>query len=105
MRSIRARLTAAFIGLALCPLLALGAVISWQIYSDQKQQALHYQYERSLYVSTQVESFIRGLERDLLLANGLQGILERDTKQQNAILGGLLSFEKFFDGRTHPCQQ
>ncbi len=93
-------MTAAFIGLALCPLLVLGAVISWQIYSDQKQQALQYQYERARHVSTQVESFIRGLERDLLLTNGLQSILERDTKEQNAILGGLLSFEKFFEELT-----
>ena len=56
--SVRGRLTAAFIGLAVGPLLLVGVVLAWQSLVVQKKQAVELQHEVAQKASVNVSSFV-----------------------------------------------
>ncbi|HEX9869894.1 MAG TPA: hypothetical protein VGC99_15100 [Candidatus Tectomicrobia bacterium] len=56
--SLRVRLTVAFMGLAVGPLLLVGVVLAWQSYITQQQQALRLQREVAQRVAAQVTAFL-----------------------------------------------
>ena len=97
LRTIRARLTIAFIGLAIGPLILVGAVLAWQGFNVQQEQALELQEEIAQRASGEVGAFIRGLEtelRELLQVKDLKN-LERD--RQRFELSNLQRFEYGFE--------
>ncbi|MBE7556496.1 MAG: GAF domain-containing protein [Anaerolineales bacterium] len=95
--SIRVRLTIAFIGLAIGPLLLLGVILAWQSFTVQEQQALNSQRELARRVSTQVTAFFGELEDQLLVINQVQGLRGLDSDKQRSILSELLSYQRVFE--------
>ncbi|MBN1993102.1 MAG: PAS domain S-box protein [Anaerolineae bacterium] len=71
-RSIRTRLTVAFTGLAIGPLLLVGVILAWQSFITQKQLALNLQREVSWRVATEVTAFFDELENELRLVSKAQ---------------------------------
>ena len=96
-KSIRKRLTIAFIGLAVGPLLLVGAIFAWQSFRILQHQALNHQQEISRRVSNQVAAFFKEIERELRVVGQVQGLGKLDRNQQNRTLSGLLSFHNVFD--------
>ena len=96
-RSIRTRLTAAFIGLAICPLLLVGSVLAWQSFAVQEQQALDMQREVARRVAAQVMAFFEKLESDLYLVSQVQGLQTLEQDEQYDVLSRLLSQRDVFD--------
>ena len=60
--SIRFRLTATFIGLAILPLLLVGIILSWQSYKHEKSQAIQIQNEIGQRIAEQTTSLIDNAE-------------------------------------------
>jgi two-component system cell cycle sensor histidine kinase/response regulator CckA len=96
-KSIRTRLTLAFIGLAIGPLLLVGGVLAWQSFAVQKQQALDMQHEVARRVATQVTAFFEELESDLYLVSRIQGLQTLEQDEQYHVLSRLLSHRDVFD--------
>ncbi|MBN1136068.1 MAG: GAF domain-containing protein [Anaerolineae bacterium] len=94
--SLRTRLTAIFIGLAVVPLLLAGLALAWQSLQVQQRQALALQGEVARRVSTAVDAFVRGLEGDLLSMVQVQGLAELDAGQQKQALAQLLDYQGAF---------
>jgi signal transduction histidine kinase len=88
--SIRTRLTIAFIGLAIGPLLLVGIVLAWQSFTTQEQQALHLQREVAQRVVTQVAAFFKEQEDLLRFVSRVQRL---DQDEQHSILN-LLMFQE-----------
>ena len=84
--SIRKRLTIAFIGLAVGPLLLVGVVLAWQSFTTQQQQALNLQREVAQRVSTQVTAFFEELENELRVVSQVQGLQELDRDRQHRLV-------------------
>ena len=92
-RSIRVRLTVAFIG----PLLLVGVFLAWQSYTLQQQQALHIQRQVAQRVSTQVTAFFAELENELRIVGKVQGLSRLDRDKQYTILSELLLYQHIFE--------
>ena len=90
-RSIRTRLTLTFIGLATVPLMLVGAVLAYQAFTTQQQQALNLQQEVAQRVAIEVEAFFKDLEGELRLVNQVQRLSELEQEQQYDILSKLFS--------------
>ena len=95
--SIRTRLTLAFQGLAIIPLLLVGIILAWQSFTTQQQQALDMQREVAQRVSTQVTALFEGLENDLRLTSQVQGLQKLDRDRQSGVLSELLSYHDVFE--------
>jgi signal transduction histidine kinase len=95
--SIHTRLTVAFIGLAIGPLLLVGGVLAWLSFTVQRRQALDLQNEVARRVSAQVTAFFGELESQLRLVGQVQGLQELDQDEQRHILAGLLSYQDVFE--------
>lgn len=95
--SIRKRLTLAFIGLAIGPLLLVGIILARQSFTTQEQQALNLQREVTLRVSTEVRAFLDGLESELSLVNQVQELQKLDREGQRNVLAGLLAHQDAFE--------
>jgi HAMP domain-containing protein len=94
VRSIRTRLTVAFILVSLIPLLLVGVVLALQSFNVQRQQALRFQHEVTLRVSTQVQAFVSRLENQL---NGLvKDVRGQPIDRQSDMLANLPSYPTVF---------
>lgn len=96
-KSIRTRLTVAFIGLAISPLLVVGVVLAGQSFTTQQQQALDFQHEVTERVSTQVTAFFQGLENELRLTGEMQGLQTLDRDRQTSVLSELLAYHNDYE--------
>src|SRR5207237_10679947 len=97
-RSIRVRLTVAFMGLAIGPLLLVGVVLAWRSYTTQQQQALYLQRQMAQRVSTQVTAFFAELENELQLVSKVQGLAKLARVQQHSLLVQLVVCPEFVEG-------
>src|SRR5215470_7234637 len=97
-RSIRVRLTVAFMGLAIGPLLLVGVVLAWRSYTMQQQQALYVQRQMAQRVSTQVMAFFAELENELRVVSRVQGLPKLDRDKQHSVLSELLLYQHIFEG-------
>ncbi len=95
--SIRARLILVFIGLAIGPLLVVGAILAWQSFTSLQRQALILQQETAKRVSSQVTGFFQELENELRFTIQTQGLGELDQDQQHTVLSNLLAYQNTFD--------
>jgi hypothetical protein len=96
-RSIRVRLTVAFLGLAIGPLLLVGAVLAWRSYTLQQRQALLLQREVTQRVSSQVTAFFASRENELRVVSKVQGLPGLDRDKQHSILSELLLYQHIFE--------
>ncbi len=85
-KSIRTRLTMAFLGLALGPLLVVGVILTLKTYSVQAREAAELQREMAMHLSSRVESLILGLEKDLEMLIRVEDLKKLGPEQQNLIL-------------------
>jgi GAF domain-containing protein/HAMP domain-containing protein len=105
--SLRTRLTVAFIGLTIVPLLLMGLVLAWQSFEAQQRQALSLQHEVARRISTAVDALIRDLENDLQVIVQVQELKDLAPDQQRNILSKLMSHQASFveltllDGQGH----
>jgi putative methionine-R-sulfoxide reductase with GAF domain len=95
--SIRARLILVFIGLAIGPLLVVGAILAWQSFTSLERQALILQQEMAKRVSSQATEFFLELENELRFTIQTQGLGELDQDHQRSVLSNLLAYQKTFD--------
>lgn len=98
--SLRQRLTLAFLGLAIVPMLVLGLVLAWQDFTVQFQQTLVAQHARAVNISTQADAFIQELENDLHVASQTTDLQRLSQEQQNSILLELQSYQPAFEELT-----
>ena len=94
--SIRTRLVVAFIGLAIVPLLLIGAILSRQSYIVQREQALELQQAVVQYASRRSADFIYRLESELRQMIRVQGLANQDRDGQRRILSRLQSYTDAF---------
>ena len=94
--SIRTRLVVAFIGLAIVPLLLIGAILSRQSYVVQREQALELQQAVVQHASRRSADFIYELENELHQIVRVQGLANQDRDGQRRILSRLQSYRDAF---------
>jgi signal transduction histidine kinase len=94
--SLRFRLTAIFIGLAIGPLLLVGAVLTQRSLTIQRAQALDLQRYVALHVSTQVNAFIQERENELRVISETRNLLGLNRKEQANLLSGLLYYQDVY---------
>lgn len=92
--SIRTRLTIYFIGVAIIPLLLVGAVLTYQSFNVQRQQAINLEQTVTQRVSTEVSGFMSRLENQLrTMSKALRGLT---VDEQRDLLSTLPSYPGVF---------
>ena len=86
LNSIRTRLTIAFLGLAVGPLLIVGLLLTLKAYSVQTQEAIALQREMVGHLSSRVQSLIRNLESELHMLVRIEDLLKLGPERQKLIL-------------------
>jgi PAS domain S-box-containing protein len=95
--SIRTRLAVTFIVLATSLLLLVGAVLAWQSYVTEQEQAIAAQKERAQRISIQVISYMQIQENALSELIAVRGLSDLDHNQQSKLLSELISFSDAFE--------
>ncbi|HLY28141.1 MAG TPA: ATP-binding protein [Aggregatilineales bacterium] len=96
-RSIRTRLIITLIGLAIVPLLSVGAILAYQSFSTQRDQVLAVQHEIAHRASLQVSDLLRELENELQLTIRVRPFKGQTSDQQKSTLQILLAYRNAFD--------
>ncbi|MFW9997648.1 MAG: cache domain-containing protein, partial [Candidatus Odinarchaeota archaeon] len=86
LHSIRTRLTIAFLGLAVGPLLIVGLLLIVKAYSVQIQEAIALQREMATHLSSRVQSLIRNLESELQMLIRIEDLQKLELERQNLML-------------------
>ena len=99
--SIRFRLTATFMGLAILPLLLVGIILSWQSYKNERSQAINIQNEIGQRIAEQTTSLIKNAEGQLRALSSDPNIysllsLSGDARH-DAHFAGMLSSDRLFE--------
>jgi signal transduction histidine kinase len=89
--SIRRRLLIAFFGLAICPLLLVGAIVGMQSYSTLKSSTIRMQDEMGKAVLNKFISFFEEMQNELLLTGKLNMLLKGYDSLQYDTMGLLMS--------------
>ncbi|MEW6665064.1 MAG: ATP-binding protein [Thermodesulfobacteriota bacterium] len=84
--SIRTRLTIAFLGLAVGPLLIVGLLLILRTYSVQTEGAVALQREMAAHLSSRVQSLIRNLESGLQMLIRVENLQKLAPERQKLIL-------------------
>jgi signal transduction histidine kinase len=84
--SIRTRLTIAFLGLAVGPLLMVGLLLAHKAYNSQTQEAIALQREMAAHVSSRVQSLIGNLESGLQMLVRLEDLQKLEPERQKLVL-------------------
>lgn len=95
--SLRTRLIIYFIGLAIIPLVIVGVVLAYRVFTTQVVQALTIQSQVAQHVASEVESFIRERENELHLLTDLNGLAELTSVEQHSLMSALLSSQSLYD--------
>jgi signal transduction histidine kinase len=86
LNSIRTRLTIAFLGLAVGPLLIVGLLLTVNTYNVQTQGAIALQREMATHLSSRVQILILNLESELYMLVRLEDLLKLGPERQKLIL-------------------
>jgi signal transduction histidine kinase len=84
--SIRTRLTVAFLGLAVGPLLIVGLLLTFKAYRVQTHDAIALQREMAAHLSSRVENLIWNLENDLQILIRLEDLQQMAPERRNLML-------------------
>ena len=93
-KSIRIRLSMAFIGLAIVPLLLVGTILAWRSFTIEQQQALTLQREVARRVAIEVTAFFEELENELTFTRFDQMCQQYPEKTAVLYLGTCFSFSR-----------
>ncbi|MBN1286400.1 MAG: GAF domain-containing protein [Anaerolineae bacterium] len=94
--SLRTRFVFFFIGLAVGPLLAVGAIL-YPNADTMREQALGAQRNLAGLVVAQFTDFIRARENELTLVGRVRGLGRLDRDAQESVLSGLLAYRSVYD--------
>ncbi len=97
---IRTRLTTAFIGLAVLPILFLGSFIAVKTYKAGEQEAARITHATAHLVGAEVENFIRGMVDHIEVVTKVHGLQDLSRQEQRAVLQELLAFQNAYDDIT-----
>src|SRR5258708_17330856 len=90
--SLRVRLTTLFIGLAIGPLLIVGAILAQRAYTIERDQALALQYQVAQNASSQVTAYFQGIVTNLNgIGDEIRLLNQPDQSQLLSILLGALN--------------
>jgi PAS domain S-box-containing protein len=98
--SLRIRLTLILIGLAISPLVLVGAIVGQSSYDGLVQQSLAMQGEVVARVGSEIRAFVEGRENELLLLNKVQGLEVRGRAEQRSLLSNLLLYQQVYQELT-----
>lgn len=98
--SIRVRLTATYIGLAIVPLVLIGGILTWLSYTVQRQQSLQWQGEIAQRVAAEVHAFFDKLENELRLFGKTQALSSVSQEPLDNALAVLLVHQSVFEKLT-----
>ena len=99
-KSIRRRLSVAFLALAVVPCLLVGLGLGWRNYAVQEQQALQLQSEMTRRVAAEVSGFFQQVESEVRLAARSRGRLSVDPQRQQGVLDALIAHQRAFEELT-----
>jgi len=99
-QSIRSRLRSSFFLLAIGPLILVGLLLSSRSYHVQTHQAIEIQKETARRISTQVDSYLNGLKKELEQITHIRAIDSLPFKEQEGLLRELLSYQRDFEELT-----
>lgn len=91
--TIHTRLTVAFIGLAVIPLLLVGSGLAWQTLQVQRAQAVRREQQVTQRVAVEVNAFVDGLERELYELALVHDLTKHSHDEQELMLAQMLAFE------------
>ncbi len=91
--SIRKRLTLTFVLSTICPLILLGMVLSWLIFSTQQAQLLDLQHEVLARAVSEIRMATHEQETRLTLAVATTDLMDLDRARQFAVLSMIRSFK------------
>ena len=98
--SLRFRLTLILIGLAIGPLVLVGAIVGKRSYDSLVQQSLALQGEVVTRVGSEIRAFVEGRENELLLVNRVQGLEVLEYGEQRSLLSNLLLYQQVYQELT-----
>ncbi|MBY0431304.1 MAG: HAMP domain-containing protein, partial [Rhodospirillales bacterium] len=90
-KSIRTRLTAAFIGLAALPLLLAGGTLAWRSFQIQQREALVAQMQSARMLATEIRAFIEGRLAEMELLVRMEGLEDKSAMRIGEVLTALVS--------------
>ena len=97
LKSIRTRLTLAFMALAIGPILVVGLVLSLKSFNALRDEAILHQKTEAQRIAVSVEDYIRELEHELMLTTQAHKFINLDLSEQQNILEELLAYENRFE--------
>ncbi|SHO48636.1 ATP-binding protein [Desulfopila aestuarii] len=100
LRSLRSRLTLAFIGLAVGPIVVVGLVLSFKSIHSLKNEAIAHQQIEAERIGIAVEDYVHELERVLELTSKAHGFLSLMGPEKENILEELIAYENRFEALT-----
>ncbi|MCF6187939.1 MAG: hypothetical protein L3J49_10780 [Desulfobulbaceae bacterium] len=95
-KSIRTRLTTAFLCLAILPILVVGSLLSYKSFTALKEAAVSHQNSEAARISIAVDDYIRGLEHILMLTSQAHKFMNLNRGEQEGVLEELLAYENRF---------
>jgi len=99
-KSIRRRLSVAFLALAIVPCVLVGLGLGWRNYAVQEQQALQLQGEMTRRVAAEVRGFFHQIESEMRLAAKSRARLSTDPERQQVVLASLIAHQRAFEELT-----
>jgi putative methionine-R-sulfoxide reductase with GAF domain len=95
LNSLRGRLTLVMIGLAIVPLMVVGALLAYRNFNSQEQQAEELQNQTALRVAQQVENLITTRPEEVILAARIRGMTTLGWTGQERALNDLLLYDPY----------
>jgi signal transduction histidine kinase/HAMP domain-containing protein len=86
--------------LAIVPLIAVGALLTYRNFNNQEAQAENLQAQTALRVAHEVENFITARPQELSLAIKTVGLAQGDPEKQQSELEELVSYDSYVDRLT-----
>lgn len=96
-RKIQTKLSIAFIGLAVLPILLLGTFISHKIYSAAEAEATKITYDTAYLVGVEVENFISSMVDHIEVVTWIHGLHKLPLPDQRLVMGELLASQSAYD--------
>ncbi len=96
LKSLRFRFTLIFIGLAIGPLILVGAITGQRSFASLEGQSLALQREIAASVGSQVRAFVEGRMSELVLLDKVYGLGVRELDEQRAILSNVLLYQRAY---------
>lgn len=95
-RSLRFRMTAVFVGLAIGPLILAAAIVEYRSFSSLEQQSVSLQRELTARVAGELRVFVEARENELKYLNAAQQLAILAPEEQRGILGSLLLHQQVY---------